>query len=103
MSIDDQWHHIKDYLTKRDPNDTFIHSTFIEHLAWAWHYTRDLGKKKKALKKQSVNVHLTLLALQKWDKKLEITNCYNKEKHGRYGGREEGEKGFTEVIFWAGL
>lgn len=37
-------------------------------------------------------------------KQLEVVNCYNKDKHGRYGGNEEGEKGFTEkVIFWTGL
>jgi len=37
-------------------------------------------------------------------KQLEITNCCNKEKHGRYGRKEEGEKQFTEkVIFQTGL
>lgn len=37
-------------------------------------------------------------------KQLEITNCCNKEKHGRYGNKEVGEKGFPEkVIFQTGL
>lgn len=31
-------------------------------------------------------------------KQLEITNCCNKEKHGKCARKEEGEKGVTEKV-----
>lgn len=48
---------IKVYLTRRYPNDMFIHSTFIKHLLCAWHYTGDLKQIKLYRKSMRMPSH----------------------------------------------
>jgi len=62
-------------------------------------------KNKVGQKEDSMKMPIPLSLPSKSEtKQLEIANCCNKEKHGRYGRKEEGEKQFTEkVIFQTGL
>lgn len=43
---------------------------------------------------------LSLPSKSEGKKRTEITNCYNTEEQGRYGRKEEGEKGFTEKVIF---
>lgn len=59
-----------------------------------------IGKKNKVVQKED---RMTMpipfsLPSKSETKQLEITNCCNKEKHGKCARKEEGEKGVTEKV-----